>query len=97
AELMAYEDLGFCPQGEGGKFAEDGQMYIGGSTPVNIDGGLKSKGHPVGATGVSQCYEITRQLRGDVKDKHAVEGAEIGLQHNVGMHGTFVNVLIYQR
>jgi len=97
AELMAYEDLGFCPQGEGGKFAEDGQMYIGGTTPVNIDGGLKSKGHPVGATGVSQCYEITRQLRGDIIDKHAIEGAEIGLQHNVGMHGTFVNVLIYKR
>ncbi|MFX0114165.1 MAG: thiolase domain-containing protein [Candidatus Hodarchaeota archaeon] len=97
AELMAYEDLGFCPIGEGGKFAEDGEMYIGGKTPVNIDGGLKSKGHPVGATGVSQCYEITRQLRGEVPGKRAVEGAEIGLQHNVGMHGTFVNVLIYQR
>ncbi|MHA2496224.1 MAG: thiolase domain-containing protein [Candidatus Hodarchaeales archaeon] len=97
AELMSYEDLGFCPKGEGGKFAEDGQMYIGGSTPVNIDGGLKSKGHPIGATGVSQCYEITRQLRGEVTGKRAVEGAETALQHNVGMHGTFVNVLIYQR
>ncbi len=97
AELMAYEDLGFCPKGEGGKWAEEGQMYIGGSTPVNIDGGLKSKGHPVGATGVSQCYEITRQLRGEVTGKREVSGAEIGLQHNVGMHGTFVNVLIYQR
>jgi acetyl-CoA acetyltransferase len=82
AELMSYEDLGFCPKGD---------------TPVNIDGGLKSKGHPIGATGVSQCYEITRQLRGEVTGKRAVEGAETALQHNVGMHGTFVNVLIYQR
>jgi acetyl-CoA C-acetyltransferase len=60
AEIMAYEDLGFCEKGQGGKFIEDKQSYIGGQTPVNVDGGLKSKGHPIGATGVSMT--ITRRL-----------------------------------
>ncbi len=96
AEIMAYEDLGFCNPGEGGKFIEDQQTYIGGTIPVNVDGGLKSKGHPVGATGVSQCVELTKQLRGEC-GKRQVEGAEIGLSHNVGQTGQFANVIIYQR
>ncbi len=65
AEIMAYEDLGFCKKGEGGKFIEERQTYIGGKVAVNVDGGLKAKGHPIGATGVSMTYEIAKQLRGE--------------------------------
>jgi acetyl-CoA C-acetyltransferase len=96
AEIMAYEDLGFCKKGEGGKFIEEGQSYIGGKTPVNVDGGLKSKGHPLGATGVSMTVEITRQLRGEA-DKRQVSGAETGLSHNVGETGQYCFVHIYSR
>ncbi len=94
AEIMAYEDLGFCAKGEGGAFIADKQAYIGGSTPVNVDGGLKAKGHPIGATGTSQVYEIVRQLRGDCGERQ-VPDADIGLTHNVGGIGqySFVNVL----
>jgi acetyl-CoA C-acetyltransferase len=94
AEIMAYENLGFCPKGQGGKFIEEKQSYIGGNTPVNIDGGLKAKGHPVGATGVSMTVEIVKQLRG-IAGKRQVPNAEIGLTHNVGGIGqyTFVNIL----
>jgi acetyl-CoA C-acetyltransferase len=96
AEIMAYEDLGFCRKGEGGKFVEEGQSYVGGKTPVNVDGGLKAKGHPLGATGVSMTVEITRQLRGEA-DKRQVSGAEIGLSHNVGETGQYCFVHIYTR
>jgi acetyl-CoA C-acetyltransferase len=94
AEIMAYENLGFCEKGKGGKFIEEKQSYIGGKTPVNVDGGLKAKGHPVGATGVSMTTEIVKQLRGEAS-KRQVSGAEIGLTHNVGGIGqyTFVNIL----
>ena len=94
AEIMAYEDLGFCAKGEGGAFIEQKRPYIGGSTPVNVDGGLKAKGHPIGATGTSQVYEIVRQLRGDCGERQ-VPDADIGLTHNVGGIGqySFVNVL----
>lgn len=96
AEIIAYEDLGFCKPGEGGKFIEEKQSYIGGKTPVNVDGGLKSKGHPIGATGVSMCAELTKQLRGQCGNRQ-VPNAEIGLSHNVGQTGQFVNVIIYSR
>jgi len=96
AEIMAYEDLGFCEKGEGGRFIEEGESYIGGRTPVNVDGGLKSKGHPLGATGVSMAVEITKQLRGEA-DNRQVSGAEIGLSHNVGETGQFAFVHIYVR
>ncbi|KPV65054.1 MAG: acetyl-CoA acetyltransferase [Candidatus Bathyarchaeota archaeon BA1] len=96
AEIMAYEDLRFCNKGEGGKFIEEGQSYIGGKTPVNIDGGLKSKGHPLGATGVSMSVEITRQLRGEA-DKRQVSGAEVGLSHNIGETGQYCFIHIYSR
>jgi acetyl-CoA C-acetyltransferase len=94
AEILAYEDLGFCDKGDGGKFIDEKQSYVGGSTPVNVDGGLKAKGHPVGATGASQTYEIVTQLRGEAS-KRQVDGAEIGLTHNVGGIGqyTFVHIL----
>ena len=96
AEILAYEDLGFCKKGDGGKFIDDKQSYIGGSTPVNVDGGLKAKGHPVGATGASQTYEIVTQLRGDA-GKRQVDGAEVGLTHNVGGIGQYTFVHIYRR
>jgi len=96
AEIMAYEDLGFCKKGEGGEFIEDKQSYIGGKTPINVDGGLKAKGHPLGATGVSMTVEITRQLRGEA-GKRQVGGAEIGLSHNVGETGQYCFVHVYSR
>ncbi len=96
AEIMAYEDLGFCKKGEGGRFIEEGHSYIGGKIPVNVDGGLKAKGHPLGATGVSMTVEITRQLRGEA-DKRQVSGAEMGLSHNVGETGQYCFVHIYTR
>jgi len=94
AEIMAYEDLGFCAKGEGGAFIEEKRPYIGGATPVNVDGGLKAKGHPIGATGTSQVYEIIRQLRGDCGERQ-VPDADVGLTHNVGGIGQycFVNIL----
>ncbi|UCE37521.1 MAG: thiolase domain-containing protein [Thermoplasmata archaeon] len=96
AELMAYEDLGFCKRGEGGKFIEEKQSYIGGKIPVNVDGGLKSKGHPVGATGTSMAYEAVKQLRGEAGERQ-VDGAEIALTHNVGGIGQYCFVNIYKR
>ncbi|UCE73796.1 MAG: thiolase domain-containing protein, partial [Methanomassiliicoccales archaeon] len=68
----------------------------GGKTPVNIDGGLKSKGHPVGATGTSMAYEAVKQLRGEAKERQ-VDGAEIALTHNVGGIGQYCFVNIYRR
>jgi len=96
AEIMAYEDLGFTERGKGGAFAEEGQTYIDGKIPVNVDGGLKAKGHPVGATGCSQVVEIVNQLRGEA-GKRQVDGAEIGLTHNVGGHGQYCVVHIFSR
>jgi acetyl-CoA C-acetyltransferase len=96
AEIMAYEDLGFCKKGEGGKLIADRQTYVGGKIPVNVDGGLKAKGHPIGATGVSQTYEIARQLRGEAGERQ-VPDADIGLTHNVGGIGQYCFVQILRR
>jgi acetyl-CoA C-acetyltransferase len=96
AEIMAYEDLGFCPRGEGGSFVADRQSWIGGATPVNVDGGLKAKGHPIGATGVSMAAEIVKQLRGECGQRQ-VEGAQVGLTHNVGGIGQYCFVNVYRR
>jgi acetyl-CoA C-acetyltransferase len=96
AEIVAYEDLGFCKPGEGGRFIEEGQSQIGGKIAVCTSGGLKSKGHPVGATGTAQAYEIYLQLTGQA-GKRQVEGAEIGLTHNVGGLGATGVVNIYRR
>ncbi|MDH5266585.1 MAG: thiolase domain-containing protein [Candidatus Bathyarchaeota archaeon] len=96
AEIIAYEDLGFCKPGKGGSLVEEGVTEIGGKIPVNTSGGLKSKGHPVGATGVAQAYEIYLQLTGQA-EKRQVEGAEIGLSHNVGGSGATAIVHIYRR
>jgi len=96
AELVAYEDLGFCKKGYGGKMIEANETYVGGRIPVNVDGGLKSKGHPIGATGVSMVVEITKQLRGDAGPRQ-VKGAEIGLAHNVGGSGQVAAIHILRR
>jgi len=96
AEILAYEDLGFCGSGKGGKLIQDGTTELGGKLPVNSSGGLKSKGHPVGATGTAQAYEIYLQLTGQA-EKRQVDGAEIGLSHNVGGSGATASVHIYRR
>jgi acetyl-CoA C-acetyltransferase len=96
AEICAYEDLGFIGKGKGGKLIENGVTEIGGKIPVNTSGGLKAKGHPVGATGVAQMAEIVMQLRGEA-GKRQVKGAEIGLAHNVGGSGATATVHILSR
>jgi len=93
---MAVEALGFCEQGKGGKFTEQGNTEIGGKIPVNTSGGLKAKGHPVGATGVAQAIEAFWQLNG-MAGKRQVKGAEIGLTHNVGGSGATAVVHIYKK
>jgi acetyl-CoA C-acetyltransferase len=95
AELMAYEDLGFCKPGESGKLIESGQTKLGGLIPVNTSGGLKAKGHPVGATGTAQVYEIYMQLTGQA-GKRQVKEAKIGLTHNVGGSGATATVHLYR-
>jgi acetyl-CoA C-acetyltransferase len=96
AEIIAYEDLGFCAKGFGGKLIEEGGTKIGGKIPVNTSGGLKAKGHPVGATGVAQIYEIYLQLISEA-GKRQVNGAEIGLTCNIGGSGATATVNILKR
>ncbi|MBN2111064.1 MAG: thiolase domain-containing protein [Methanosarcinaceae archaeon] len=96
AEICAIEDLGFAKKGEGGKVSLEGETAIGGRIPVNTSGGLKSCGHPVGATGIKQAVEIVEQLRGDA-GKRQVDGAEIGMTHNVGGSGATAVVHILSR
>jgi acetyl-CoA C-acetyltransferase len=96
AEIIAYEDLGFCEPGKGGKLIEEGATCIGGKIPTNTSGGLKAKGHPVGATGTAQAYEIYQQLTNQA-GKRQVSGAEIGLTENVGGSASTGVVHIYQR
>jgi len=95
AEIIAYEDLGFCLTGEGGKLAESGETRLGERLPVNTSGGLKAKGHPVGATGTGQAYEMYLQLTGQT-DQRQVKNAKIGLTHNVGGSGATATVHIYR-
>ncbi|RLG62401.1 thiolase domain-containing protein [Candidatus Geothermarchaeota archaeon] len=96
AEIMAYEALGFAERGEGGKLIEEGVTELDGKIPVNPSGGLKAKGHPVGATGTAQIVELTLQLRGEA-GKRQVQGAEIGLAHNMGGSGSSAVVHILSR
>jgi len=97
AELMAYEDLGFCKRGEGSKLIKEKQTYNGGFIPVNIDGGLKAKGHPIGATGCSMMYSLTKQLRQEY-GKYASPEAQApikkgrALAHNIGGTGHYAYV-----
>ena len=97
AEIIAYEDLGFCRKGEGGKMVEEGRTDLDGDIPVNVSGGLKSKGHPVGATGAAQIYEMFLQLRGEAERGRQVPDAEVGLAHNVGGSGASCVVHIFRR
>jgi acetyl-CoA C-acetyltransferase len=86
AEIMATEALGFFERGQGGPAVENGETALTGSIPINTSGGLKSKGHPVGATGVAQAIEIVNQLRGEAGDRQ-VDGARVGLAQNMGGSG----------
>jgi acetyl-CoA acetyltransferase len=94
-ELVTYEGLGLCGEGEGGELIDSGAVTYGGNWVVNPSGGLISKGHPLGATGLAQCSELTWQLRGQA-DKRQVDGAEVALQHNLGLGGAAV-VTMYRR
>ena len=98
AEVLATEDLGFAQRGEGGRFAREGQGIINqGSVAVNASGGLKSKGHPLGATGTGQVVEVFKQLRGQVESQRQVKEAEVGLTHNVGGSGATCAVHVFGR
>jgi acetyl-CoA C-acetyltransferase len=96
SEILAYEDLGFAKPGEGVGLLEDKQTYVDGKMPVNVDGGLLSKGHPIGATGGSQLRTIVRQLRGEATEAQVKE-PEVGLVHNIGGIGQYGNVTILRR
>ena len=94
-ELLTYEALGLCPEGEGGALVDAGDTTYGGRWVVNPSGGLISKGHPLGATGLAQCAELTWQLRGEAAARQ-VPGVKAALQHNIGLGGAAV-VTLYQR
>lgn len=94
-EVISYEALGFCAEGEAARFVADGGNTYGGQVVVNPSGGLLSKGHPLGATGLAQCYELTRQLRGTAGPTQ-VPQARLGLQHNLGLGGAAVVTLFGQ-
>ena len=95
-ELISYEALGLCPEGGGEKFVRDGDNTYGGKVVTNPSGGLLSKGHPLGATGLAQCFELTQQLRGTAGERQ-VAGARIALQHNLGLGGACVTTLYRAR
>ncbi len=94
-ELITYEALGLCPDGGAAAFIDAGDNTYGGKVVTNPSGGLLSKGHPLGATGLAQCYELTRQLRGSAAAT-LVDGARLALQHNLGLGGACV-VTLYER
>ncbi len=95
ASIIAAESLGFAERGTAGEMWEKGQFKIDGKTPINISGGLKSKGHPIGATGVSQVYEVAKQLRGGMVDQgRQVDGAKVGLVDTLGGDGIIVNLVL---
>jgi acetyl-CoA acetyltransferase len=84
AEILHYENLGLCDDGEAGRMIDDGEVALGGKVPVNVSGGLLSKGHPLGATGIANIYEVSTHLRGEAGQRQ-VEGARIGLTHVIGL------------
>ncbi len=96
AEIVAYEDLGFCAPGEGGELVASGATELGGDLPVNTSGGLKSKGHPIGATGAGQMVEAVEQLRGEAGDRQVAD-PRYGLTHNVGGSGGAAVVHVLER
>jgi len=95
-EIAESEAAGFFKKGEGHKALEEGKTQIGGDLPINPSGGLKARGHPIGARGVAQAVEIAWQLRGEAKGRQ-VEGAEIGFSCNFGGFGTNVLAFVYKR
>ncbi len=96
AEIIGIEDLGFFEKGKGGKAAQDGKTALDGEIPVNTSGGLKAKGHPMGATGIAQAVEIVQQLRGEAGERQ-IKDAEIGLAHNIGGSGATGVVHVFKR
>jgi acetyl-CoA acyltransferase len=84
AEILHYENLGICKDGEAGRLIDEKQTYLGGRIPVNVSGGLLSKGHPLGATGIANIYEVTTHLRGEA-GKRQVQNAKVGLTHVIGL------------
>lgn len=95
ASIIAAESLGFAEFGRGGELWEKGETRIGGKIPINVSGGLKSKGHPIGATGASQVHELVHQLRGELVDEgRQVEGAKTGLLDTLGGDGVIVNMIL---
>ena len=94
-ELITYEALGLCEEGKAGEFVDSEAQTYGGQVVVNPSGGLISKGHPLGATGLAQCAELNWQLRGQA-EKRQVDGAKIALQHNLGLGGAAV-VALYRK
>ena len=94
-ELLTYEAIGLCKEGEAEKFIWDGDNTYGGKFVTNPSGGLLSKGHPLGATGLAQCTELVWHLRGQAEARQ-VEGAKIALQHNLGLGGACV-MTMYRR
>jgi acetyl-CoA C-acetyltransferase len=92
-EITNYEDLGFCRKGEGAQFIGEGRSALGGDMPVNTSGGLKSFGHPIGASGVRMIYEVVTQLRGEAAARQ-IKDAELGLVHNLGGPGSVACVLV---
>ncbi|MBI2954369.1 MAG: thiolase family protein [Chloroflexi bacterium] len=96
SEIIEYEELGFCAKGEGGKFIEEGRSDYGGQVVVNPGGGLISRGHPFGATGIAQAIEMKQQLHGHAGDRQ-VPNAEIALTHNLSGFATEHTIMIYGR
>jgi len=84
AEILHYENLGLCGDGEAGRMIDDGEVALGGRIPVNVSGGLLSKGHPLGATGIANIYEVSTHLRGEAGGRQ-VEGARFGMTHVIGL------------
>jgi acetyl-CoA acetyltransferase len=84
AEMLHYENLGLCKDGEAGRMIDEGEVALGGKVPVNVSGGLLSKGHPLGATGIANIYEVSTHLRGEAGERQ-VEGAKLGLTHVIGL------------
>jgi len=99
AELLAYEDLGFAEKGKAAEMVREGETEVGGRIPVNVDGGLKAKGHPIGATGCSMIYELTKQLRdeADSRKRQVPLKNNLALAHNVGGTGHYCYVTILER
>ena len=95
-ELMSYEDLGFVGKGKGADLIRKGHTKLNGKLPVNTSGGLKAKGHPISATGVSQIYELVEQMRGQA-EKRQVDNVKYGLAHNIGGAGSMTSVHVLKK